>query len=135
MNNTDRLLRITYTGKPVRVNPKQITEKMSVPEQGWNDTRPGNDAVTLFTEAEQAGALVVPKGIIVDCYSRDNQEAHDFMLVAYPDGDNGAGVTDGWFGVELLSRRDDTHPHNSPVMVREALEVMAAKINAALKGQ
>jgi hypothetical protein len=84
MNNPDRTMQITYTGEPVRVDPERITEKMSVPDLGWSDIRPGNDAVTLFTEAESTGALVVPEGITVDCYSRDTEEAHDFMLVALP---------------------------------------------------
>ncbi len=135
MNNAGRTLQITYTGEPVRVNPKRITEKMSVPDLGWSDTRPGNEAVTLFTEAEAAGALVVPKGITIDCYSRDTDEAHDFMLVAYPAGGRGAGITDGWFDVELLTERDGTRSHNDRAVVREALEVMAAKIDATLNGE
>lgn len=131
MNNTDRTLQITYTGKPVRVNPRRITKKMSVPDLGWNDSRPGNDAVTLFREAEWTGALGVPEGITVDCYSRDTGETHDFMLVAYPAGSSGAGVTDGWLDVELLAERDSTHSQNERMAVREALKVMAAKIDAA----
>jgi hypothetical protein len=135
MNNADRTLQITYTGKPVRVNAKRITRKMSVPDLGWSDSRPGSDAVTLFTEAEATGALAMPEGITVDCYSRDTDEAHDFMLVAYPAGSSGAGVTDGWFDVELLAERDGTHSQNERAAVRGALEVMAAKIDAALNSQ
>jgi hypothetical protein len=114
---------------------ERITEKMSVPDLGWSGTRPGNDAVTLFTEAESTGALVVPQGITVDCYSRDTDEAHDVMLVAYPAGRSGASVTDGWFDVELLAERDGTRSQNDRAVVREALEVMAAKIDAALNGE
>ena len=135
MNNTGCPLRITYTGEPVRVNQERITEEMSVPDFGWNDTRPGNDAVTLFTDAESTGALVVPEGITVDCYSRDTDEAHDFMLVAYPAGGSGAGVTGGWFDVELLAERDGARSRNDRAVVREALEFMAAKIDAALNGE
>lgn len=135
MNNAGRTLQITYTGEPVRVNPKRITEKMSVPDLGWSDARPGNEAVTLFTEAEATGALVVPKGITVDCYSRDTDEAHDFMLVAYPAGGRGAGITDGWFDVELLTKRDCARSQNDRAVVRDALEVIAAKIDATLNGE
>jgi hypothetical protein len=136
MNHTGSPLQIIYTGEPVRVNHRRITKKMYVPHLGWADTLPGRDVVTLFTEAESKGALVVPKGIIVDCYCRDTDEAHDFMLVAYPAGQNRAGVTDGWFDVKLLVREpDDPRPENDSAVVREALEVMAAKINAALRGE
>ncbi len=140
MNNADCPLQITYTGEPVRVNPERITEAMWVPSLGhgdplWADDMPGASAAFLFREAEGEGALVIPEGVMVDCYSRDTEFAHDFMLVAYPARGTGAGVTNGWFDVELLAERDGTRPGNDRAVVREALEVMAATIDAALRGE
>jgi hypothetical protein len=136
MNNANSPLQIIYTGEPVRVDPGRITKEMYVPRLGWGATLPGKDVVTLFTEAESKRALVVPGGIFVDCYSRDPHEAHDFMLVAYPAGQCRAGVTNGWYDVELLAKEQgDPRPTNDPAVVREALEVMAAKINSALNAE
>jgi hypothetical protein len=57
------------------------------------------------------------------------------MLVAYPAGGRGAGITDGWFDVELLTECDGTRSQNHRTLVREALEVLAAKIDATLNGE
>jgi hypothetical protein len=141
MNNIDSPLQITYTGEPVRVNRERITEDMWVPNLGLDDPLraddlPGASAASLFREAEGEGALVVPEGIVVDCYSRDTHLTHDFMLVVSPPGENQAGVTQGWFDVELLVREvGDGRADNDPEVVREALEVMAAKFNAVLNGE
>ncbi|HEV3072129.1 MAG TPA: hypothetical protein VGY76_11980 [Solirubrobacteraceae bacterium] len=141
MNNGDSPLQITYTGDPVRVNHERITEDMWVPNLGFDghqcaDDLPGASAASLFREAEGEGALVVPVGIVVDCYSRDTHLTHDFMLVVSPPGENQAGITQGWFDVELLTREvGDGRTDNDPEVVREALEVMAAKLNAVLNGE
>jgi hypothetical protein len=134
-------LQITYAGEPVRVNRERITDDMWVPSLGLNDPLraddlPGASAASLFREAEGAGALVVPAGTVVDCYSRDTHLTHDFMLVVSPPGENQTGVTQGWLDVELLTRAaGDGRADNDPEVIREALEVMAAKLNAALKGE
>jgi hypothetical protein len=140
MSNSDSPLQITYTGERVRVNHERITEDMWVPSLGLDDRLPddlpGASAASLFREAEGEGALVVPAGIVVDCYSRDTHLTHDFMLVVSPPGENQAGVTQGWFDVELLVREvGDERADNDPEVVREALEVMAAKFNAVLNGE
>lgn len=141
MNNADSPLRITYTGERVRVDYERITEDMWVPSFGLDDPRraddlPGASAASLFREAEGEGALVVPEGIVVDCYLRDTHLTHDFMLVVSLPGENQPGVTQGWFDVELLVREVmDGRADNDPEVVREALEVMAAKLNAVLNGE
>jgi hypothetical protein len=141
MNQLGSPLRIIYTGEPVRVNRERITEVMWVPSLGLDDPLraddlPGARAASLFREAEGEGALVVPEGIVVDCYSRDTHLTHDFLLVVAPPGENQTGVTQGWFDVELLVREvGDERADNDPEVVREALEVMAAKIDAALNGE
>lgn len=140
MNHTGSPLQIIYTGEPVRVDHERITEDMWVPNLGFDghqraDDLPGASAVSLFREAEGEGALVAPQGIVLDCYSRDTHVTHDFMLIASSTGENQTSVTQGWFDVELLVQEvDDRRADNDPAVVREALEVMAAKLNAALNG-
>jgi len=141
MSNPESPLQILYTGPPVAVNHERITENMWVPNLGYHNPRtaddlPGACAVSLFREAEGEGALVVPEGIALDCHSRDTHITHDFMLIASPLGDNKAGVTLGWFDVDLLAREpDDKRADNDQTVIVEALAVMARKINAALKGE
>jgi hypothetical protein len=133
------LILIVYTGDPVRISPERITEDMRVPNLGFDrsqlaDDLPGASAVTLFRLAESEGALVVPYGLVVDSYSRDNHDTHDFILIASPGGQR-AGVTHGWCDVAMIAREaGDERADNNPAVVREALEVMAAKIDAALGG-
>jgi len=140
MNSSDSLLRITYTGTPVAVDHERITEDMRVPNVGhdgsrYADNQPAESAVGLFKEAVQEGALVAPEGIVLDCFARDTYLTHDFLLLASAAGEDRAGVTLGWFDVELLAREPgDTRTDNDSVVVLEALAVMAGKLNAALKG-
>lgn len=141
MNDTQSPLKITYTGERARVDPTRITEDMYVPNIGTNDDLivddlPGASAASLFREAEGEGALIAPDGIVPACYSRDTYLTHDFMLVISPPGEDQTGITQGWFDVEMLAREaGDARSDNDPGVVREALEIMAAKINAALIGE
>jgi hypothetical protein len=141
MSDTESLLKIQYTGLLVAVNHERITENMWVPNLGYHDHRaaddlPGACAVSLFREAEGERALVVPEGLVLDCHSRDTHLTHEVMLIASPLGENKVGVTLGWFDVGLLVRGvDDERADNDSRVVFEALAVMAAKLNAALKGE
>jgi len=114
---------------------------MRVPNLGFDgdlhrDERPGAAAVNLFTEATSAGALVIPGDLIVDCYALDTFYFNRFMLVARPAGNLCTGVTRDWCDVLAVARsRGDERKDNDPAMVKEALEFMAADINAALSGE
>ncbi len=136
-----RSLTIIYTGDPVRVDPEQITEEMFVPNVGhdgalYADDLQGQVAAGLFNLAESQGALVIPDGLVVDCYGDDDRDGGGFVLVAYPAGDRRAGVTCGWRDVTNLAReREDDRDDNDANVVRGALEFMAGEINAALSGQ
>jgi len=140
MSHSESPLQIIYTGLLVAVNHERITEDMWVPNLGYADHRaaddlPGACAVSLFREAEGEGALVVPEGLALDCHSRDMHLTHEVMLIASRLGENKVGVTLGWFDVGLLVRGvDDERADNDSRVVFEALAVMAAKLNAALKG-
>jgi hypothetical protein len=141
MSTAQATLTITYTGDPVGVDHTRITEDMFVPNLGFDDSQraddlPGAYTVSLFREAEGEGALVVPAGLTVDCFARDTCESHSFMLLAWPAGEDRAGVTQGWFDVAQIARAaGDQRNDDDPAVVREALEVMAAKFNAALRGE
>jgi hypothetical protein len=129
-----------YTDDRVTVNPEWILEVMSVPNLGFDgdlypDERPGEAAVCLFKEATSAGALVIPSDLIVDCYAGDTFYFNGFMLVARPANYFCTGVTRGWCHVlEVARLRGDERNDNDPAVVKEALEFMAGKINAALSG-
>jgi hypothetical protein len=133
-------IKITYTGDPMRVDPDRITDEMFVPNLGFNDPRhaddrPGEVAARLFIAAEGSGALVIPDGVALDCYGDHDDDGGGFMLVAYPRGERGAGVTCGWRDVRNIVRLDgDTREDNDPEVVKHALSFMAAEINVALKG-
>jgi hypothetical protein len=134
-------LTIAYTGELVAVDPERITEEMFVPNVGYDgdlraDDQPGASAVSLFREAESEGALVIPDSLAVDCHARDDLRFSGFMLVAQPTGDLCTGVTRGWCDAETIARsRGDERKDNDPAVVNEALEVIAAELNAALSGQ
>jgi len=135
-------LTITYTGDPVAVDPERITKDMFVPNVGhdgalYADDLPGQVAAELLNLAESEGALVIPDGLVLDCYGDDDRDGGGgFILVAYPAGERHAGVTCGWRDADNLARRaEDDHDDNDANAVREALEFMAAEINAALSGQ
>jgi hypothetical protein len=141
MSTTQSPLRIAYTGDPIAVDPERITEEMFVPNLGLDgdlraDDQPGAGAVSLFRQAEGEGALSIPDCLTVDCYARDDLHFGAFMLVAQPAGEPCTGVTRGWCDAETIARsRGDERKDNDPAVVREALELMAAEINAALSGQ
>ncbi len=141
MSTTQSPLRIAYTGDPVAVDPERITEEMFVPNLGFDgdlraDDQPGAGAVSLFRQAESEGALVIPDCLTVDCYARDDLHSSGFMLVAQPAGGLCSGVTRGWCDAETIARsRGDERKDNDPAVVKEALELMAGEINAALSGQ
>jgi hypothetical protein len=140
MNPTGALLKIIYEGVPVRVEPEDITETMRVPKLGIGgpqrpDVLPAEIALRLFSHAVVEGALVVPRCLVVVPYSYDTSSRHELMLLACPGPEPRVGVTQGWFPVEQLARdASDTRGDSDPGVVREALEVMAENINAALRG-
>jgi len=134
-------LTIAYTGEPATVDPERITEEMCVPNVGCNgdlraDDQPGASAVSLFRDAESEGALVIPDYLTVDCHARDDLHFSGFMLVAHPAGDLCTGITRGWCDAETIARsRGDERKDNDPAVVKQALEFIAAELNAALRGQ
>ena len=134
-------LTITYTGDPVAVDPERITKEMFVPNVGhdgalYADDLPGQVASELSNLAESEGALLIPDGLVLDCYGDDDHGGGGFILVAYPAGERHAGVTCGWRDADNLARgAEDDRDDNDANVVREALELMAAEINAALSGQ
>ncbi|MFZ1154747.1 MAG: hypothetical protein WAN93_07580 [Solirubrobacteraceae bacterium] len=138
---TSPTLTIACTGERVRVDPKQITENLLVPNLGRDDPlaaddQPGKVSAELFTEAESAKAVLILDGLIVDCYGDDDGDGGGFILVAYPAADRRAGVTCGWRDAKNLARNSgDDRDDNDPVVVKEALEFMAAEINSALNAK
>lgn len=132
---------IVYTGDFVRVDAKLITKNMRVPNLGFDPSRhadrtPSAVAARLFQSAVSQRALVIPDCLLVFAYARDTFDRHEFMLLACAATGTRAGVTHGWCAVELLAREvEDSRTDDDPAVVREALEIMAAKINAALKGE
>ena len=140
MSSTQSPLPTTYTDDRLTADPEWILELMRVPNLGFDgdlhrDDRPGATAVCLFTDATSAGALVIPGDLIVDCYALDTFYFNRFMLVARPARNLCTGVTRGWCDVLAVARsRGDKRNDNDPAVVAEALEFMAADINAALSG-
>ena len=127
---------IIYAGEPVTVARERITGDMFVPNLGHDgvlDDLPGATAVSLFRDAASAGALVIPEELTIDCYPRDDFQSNGFIFVIRPEPDSSVGVTGGWCDVEPIARvRGDHRADNDPTVVREALEVMAREISAAL---
>ncbi len=109
---------------------------MFVPNLGYDgllDDLPGATAVSLFREAASEGALVIPDELTIDCHSRDDYHFNGFLLLIRPEPDAPFGLTSGWCEVETIAReRGDHRADNDPAAVREALEVMAREVNAAL---
>jgi hypothetical protein len=115
---------------------------MFVPNVGhdgalYADDLPGREAAELFSLAESEGALVIPEGLVLDCYGDDDRDGGGFILVAYPAGERRAGATCGWRDADNLARggAEDDRDDNDANVVRAALELIAAEINAALGGQ
>lgn len=127
---------ITYSGPPVKVNGRRITREMFVPNFGRNDPLqadacPGEAAASLFEQAKAARALVIPDELRAECYGDDDAQGGGFILAIYPT--SGAGVTCGWRDVEnIVCAEGDPRPDNDRRLVKEALEFMAAEMNAAL---
>ncbi|HEY5287444.1 MAG TPA: hypothetical protein VIJ50_10100 [Solirubrobacteraceae bacterium] len=140
MNPAKAPLTIHYAGDGVKVDPGRITGDLFVPNLGRDgaldgDELPGSVAAELFVAAESLNALVVPDGLVIECYGDDDENGGGFILAAYPGVDHRAGVTCGWRDAENLARSsDDDRADNDPTVVRDALNFMAAEINAALSG-
>jgi hypothetical protein len=128
---------ISYSGAPVTVNPRRINREMWVPNLGRNDPlqadqRPSEVAASLFEQAKTARALVIPDELRAECYSDDDAQGGGFILAVYPTNGT-AGVTCGWRDVEnIVCPECDTRPDNDRRLVKEALQFMAAEMNAAL---
>ena len=141
MSPAQSALTIRYDGDRVTVDPERITKGMLVPNMGHDgpldaDDLPGRVAAALFVAAESANALVVPDGLVIECYGDDDEDGAGFILVAYPADSRRAGVTCGWRDAGNLARRSEDHrADNDPTVVRDALEFIAAEINFALSGK
>jgi hypothetical protein len=132
---------IAYRGQPVSVDPERITKDMFVPNMGHDspleaDDLPGKVTAELFEKAQSVGALIIPDGLLIDCYGDDDEDGGGFILVAYPATDRRAGVTCGWRDIDNLARRsEDERADNDPTVVQEALGFIAAELNTALRRQ
>jgi hypothetical protein len=134
---------ITYDGPPVRVDPAKITPELSVPDlrepSGSHspDDQPASVATVLLYDAVDAGALLRPPGIELDCYADDSVDAPGFILAASPDSPEvRVGVTAGWremAHLALTTDRDDegTSANDKRAIIR-ALDYMAREFNAML---
>ncbi|MFI4984891.1 MAG: hypothetical protein ACHP93_04050 [Solirubrobacterales bacterium] len=127
---------IVYRGQPVTVARERITGDMFVPNLGQDgviDDLPGATAVSLFREADAEGALVIPDELAIDCYPRDDYHFNGFIIVIRPEPDAPFGLTSGWCDIESIARaRGDYRADNDSIVVTEALEFIARKINVAL---
>jgi hypothetical protein len=136
MNTALSPITIIYTGEPVTVARGQITGDMFVPNLGYDgivDELPGASAVSLFRDAASTGALVIPDALTIDCYPRDDYQFNGFILLVRSEQDAAFALTSGWCDIETIGRaRGDHRADNDPTVVREALEIMAREINAAL---
>ncbi|MGH2843853.1 MAG: hypothetical protein ACRDKL_09745 [Solirubrobacteraceae bacterium] len=137
MSTPDSPLAISYRGAPVKVDGRRITREMCVPNLGRNDPHladehPGEAAARLFEQASAARALLVPDELRAECYGDDDSDGGGFILAVYPT--HGAqGVTCGWRDVEnIVCLGGDERADNDRGLVKEALEFMAAEMNAAL---
>lgn len=118
---TPRQLTITYTGLPVRLDPTRIDpDKHVVPDH--LDIDSGEAAARLFMDAVDAGAIVHPAGVTLECYGDDDTDGGGLVLVAFGDGRSRRGVTCGWRDMKNIS--GDTP--------KDALAFMVAELNAAL---
>jgi hypothetical protein len=116
-----RALTINYTGDPVRLDPTKIDpHKHVVPDNIEEDC--GEQAARLFMDALEAGAIVAPDGIKLECYGDDDTIGGGIVLVAFSPGGHRRGVTCGWREVRNIFG-------DSP---EDALEFMVAELNTAL---
>jgi hypothetical protein len=141
MNSSASTLTILYTGDLARVDPAKITEEMYVPNVGQRgilhaDDRPGEVAARLFDTAESEGALLIPKGLRIECFGDDDTDGGGIILIAYRQSGPHVGVTCGWRDAENLAAHPvDEREDNDPEIVRMALEFMVGEINGALRPQ
>lgn len=138
------MLTITYTGEPVRVDmskydaldPETREEELDnyVPMVGDLGGQPGQEAATLFANARDAGILVQPEGLDIQCYGDDDPSdgTGGMVLVAYPrDGlASRIGVTGGWRDADNVA--GDETPGHARELVEHALDFFAAELNLAL---
>ena len=118
---TPRHLTITYTGLPVRVDPTRIDpDKHVVPDHLDGDS--GEAAARLLMDAVDAGAIVQPADVTIECYGDDDLDAGGFVLVAFGDCHSRRGVTCGWRDVKNISGKTP----------EDALAFMVAELNTAL---
>jgi hypothetical protein len=116
-----RALTINYTGDPVRLDFTKIDpDKHVVPDAIEEDC--GEGAARLFMDALEAGAIVAPADITLECYGDDDTIGGGIVLVAYGSGGRERGVTCGWREVKNISGETP----------EDALEFMVAELNTAL---
>ena len=80
MNPAKAPLTIHYAGDGVKVDSERITGDLFVPNLGRDgaldgDELPGSVAAELFVAAESLNALVVPDGLVIECYGDDDETA------------------------------------------------------------
>jgi hypothetical protein len=137
MGTPDSPITINYSGPPVKVDGRRINREMWVPNLGRNDPLhadpcPGEVAASLFEQAKAARALVIPDELRAECYGDNDSDGGGFILAVYSTS-SAEGVTCGWRDVEnIVCPEGDPRPDNDRRLIKEALQFMAAEMNAAL---
>jgi hypothetical protein len=134
---TNEILKITYAGKPVKVDVAKITEQLvgggelQLPALDDDAEYPGLSAERLFRDAEQLGILIAPEGIDIECYGDNDSDGGGFILAAYPKEGLRRGVTCGWRDVDNITRRDNDDRTDHELVIN-AICFFARELNAAL---
>jgi hypothetical protein len=131
------LLGVAYRGSPVTVDLSRLSYQMSVPMRDDRGRRTDPDAgaisAALFTCALNAGAIIAPAGMRLECHADDDWIGGGFILIAFlEDDDSTVGVTTGWQDATKISAPAGQHPCD-PALVGEALKFMAHELNTALQ--
>jgi hypothetical protein len=131
------LLAVAYRGSPVTVDLSRLSYQMSVPMsrdgERVADPDAGSIAAALFNCALNAGAIIAPAGVRIECHGDDDWIGGGFILVAFMEDEaNPVGVTTGWQDAAKISALAGQHPCD-PVLVGAAVKFMARELNTALR--
>lgn len=125
-------LEVLWNGGHLVVVEANIEPHMTVPTDGGPygyDNFGGPIAKALFASAVRHGAIKIPEGLRIECYS-DGEGGCRMMLAAFPTRGR-AGVTTGWIDTTRIAVgcSEDT---NEPASVLRGLRLMAAEVNKSL---
>jgi hypothetical protein len=131
------LLQMAYRGWPVFVDLSRLSFQMSVPMCGAGDRVVDPDAgaiaAALFNCALNAGAIIAPAGVRLECHADDGWIGGGFILVAFMEDEGSpVGVTTGWQDAAKISAPEGAHPCDA-ALVGAAVKFMARELNTALR--